>query len=59
MPQIPILGGAGFMEYYVQRRGNEAVFAYSVMSACLAAVIGLTLLVRQLAVTRERMLYAE
>lgn len=53
------IGGAGFMEYYVQRRGNEAVFAYSVMSACLVAVIGLTLLVRQLAVTRERMLYAE
>ena len=56
---IFFIGGAGFMEYYVQRRGNEAVFAYSVMSACLVAVIGLTLLVRQLAVTRERMLYAE
>nr|MBQ8244245.1 prolipoprotein diacylglyceryl transferase [Oscillospiraceae bacterium] len=48
------IGGAGFMEYYVQRRGNEAVFAYSVMSGCLAAVIALTLLVRHLAVTRER-----
>ena len=43
------VGGAGFMEYYVQRRGNEAVFAYSVMSGCLLAVIGLTLLVRRLA----------
>ena len=50
------IGGAGFMEYYVQRRGNEAVFAYSVMSACLAAVIGLTLLIRMLAVSRERMM---
>lgn len=48
------IGGAGFMEYYVQRRGNEAVFAYSVMSGCLAAVIGLTLLVRHLAVRKER-----
>ena len=48
------IGGAGFMEYYVKRRGNEAVFAYSVMSACLAAVIGLTLLVRHLAVSQER-----
>ena len=48
------IGGAGFMEYYVQRRGNEAVFAYSVMSGCLAAVIVLTLLVRLLAVTKER-----
>ncbi len=50
------IGGAGFMEYYVQRRGNEAAFAYSVMSACLAAVIGLTLLIRMLAVSRERMM---
>ena len=36
------VGVAGFMEYYVQRRGNEAVFAYSVMSGCLAVVILLT-----------------
>lgn len=48
------IGGAGFMEYYVQRRGNEAAFAYSVMSGCLAVVIALTLLIRALAVTRER-----
>lgn len=48
------IGGAGYMEYYVQRRGNEAVFAYSVMSGCLAAVIALTLLVRYLAVSKER-----
>lgn len=47
------IGGAGFMEYYVQRRGNEAVFAYSVMTACLAVVIMLTLLVRSLAVREE------
>ena len=50
------VGGAGFMEYYVQRRGNEAVFAYSVMSLCLAVIIGLTLLIRMLAVSRERMM---
>ena len=48
------IGGAGFMEYYVQRRGNEALFAYSVMSACLLAVIGPTLLIRNLAVSREK-----
>ena len=48
------IGGGGFMEYYVQRRGNEAVFAYSVMSGCLAVVIALTLLIRYLAVRRER-----
>ena len=48
------IGGAGFMEYYVQRRGNEAVFAYSVMTGCLAVVIVLTLLVRLLGMTRKR-----
>lgn len=48
------IGGAGFMEYYVQRHGNEAVFAYSVMSGCLGLVILLTLLIRALAVTVER-----
>lgn len=38
--------GAGFMEYYVQRRGNEALLAYSVMSLCLAAGIGVTMIFR-------------
>lgn len=48
------IAGAGYMEYYVQRRGNEALFAYSVMSGCLLCVIFLTLLIRQLAVSVER-----
>lgn len=48
------IGGAGFMEYYVQRRGDEAVFAYSVMSLCLCVVIALTLLVRRLAAVPQR-----
>ena len=47
------IGCGGFMEYYVQRRGNEAAFAYSVMSGCLAGVIVLTLLIRSLAVKKE------
>ena len=42
------VGAAGYMEYYVQRRGNEAVFAYSVMSACLLAVVALALVIRSL-----------
>ena len=42
------------MEYYVQRRGNEALFAYSVMSGCLLFVIFLTLLIRFLAVRVEK-----
>lgn len=29
------IGGAGYMEYYVQRHPDEAKFAYSVMSGCL------------------------
>ena len=56
---IPIAAGigcGGFMEYYVQRRGNEAAFAYSVMSSCLIGVILLTLLIRYLAEKKERKL---
>ena len=54
LPTAACVGCAGFMEYYVQRRGNEAVFAYSVMSGCLAGIVILTLLIRYLAVTAER-----
>ncbi len=43
-----LLGLAGYMEYYVQRHGNEAVLAYSVMGGCLAAVTVLGLTVRLL-----------
>ena len=51
------LTGAGYMEYYVQRRGNEALFAYSVMSACLLAASVLTLFMRALAVRVEKRYY--
>ena len=34
--------------------GYEALFAYSVMSVCLIAVVTLTILIRYLAVTKER-----
>lgn len=33
------IGCAGYMEYYVQRHGNEALFAYSVMSVSLCFVV--------------------
>lgn len=39
-------GLAGYMEYYVQRHGNQAVFAYSVMSGALIDILLLTLLIR-------------
>lgn len=31
------LGATGYMEYYVQRHGNEFLLAYSVMAMCLTA----------------------
>ena len=34
-----LLGGAAYMEYYVQRHGGEAAFAYTVMSVCLAVSV--------------------
>ena len=49
-----LIGGAGYMEYHVQRHGNEALFAYSVMGSCLAAVVVLTLVIRAIAVYNER-----
>ena len=38
-----LIGGAGYMEYHVQRHGSEAAFAYSVMSACLLVYAGIVL----------------
>ena len=48
------IGGAAFMEYYVQRHGDLALFCYSVMGACLTAAVVLTCAIRLLAVSRER-----
>ena len=41
---LGMMGLAGYMEYYVQRHGNEAAFAYSIMSASLLLVILLVLI---------------
>ncbi len=49
-----MVGGAGFMEYWVQRHGDQALFSWSVMSACLIGLVILTCVIRLLAVTRER-----
>lgn len=49
-----LLGGAGFMEYYVQRHGDLAVFSYSVMSVCLIFIVALALLTRALGETTQR-----
>lgn len=41
-----LMGLAGYMEYYVQRHGNEALFAYSLMSSSLILVVLITLVIR-------------
>ena len=41
-----LLGCAGYMEYYVQRHGGQALMAYSVMSAGLGIFVALTLWIR-------------
>lgn len=47
------LGGGGFMEYYVQRHGDQALFAYSLMAAFLTGIVLFTLLLRLLAIQAE------
>ena len=51
---VALVGGAGFMEYWVQRHGNIPLFCYSIMSACLVGIVTLICVVRLLAVTEER-----
>ena len=48
------VGGGGFMEYYVQRHGDQALFAYSVMAVCLTAIVLITLQVWKTAVKAEK-----
>ena len=37
---VPCLfGGAGYMEYFVQRHGKLAATGYSIMGACLAGIV--------------------
>lgn len=43
------LGGAGFMEYYVQRHGSAALLSYTVMGLCLTVVVGIGLKLRRMA----------
>lgn len=53
IPMAALLGVGGYMEYHVQRHGDQALFAYSFMSLCLILVIGLTLVIRRFAVEKE------
>ena len=40
-----LIGCAGYMEYHVQRHGDQALFAYSVMGGCLVVLVALVLTV--------------
>ena len=43
-----MMGVAGYMEYYVQRHGNEAMFAYSLMAFGLVVIVLVALIIRGL-----------
>lgn len=45
---LGMMGVAGYMEYYVQRHGNEAMFAYSLMAFALVVIVLVTLIIRGL-----------
>ena len=53
VPYVALMGTAAFMEYWVQRHGDQALFSYSVMSGCLLGSVLVTVLIRFIAVKRE------
>lgn len=48
--ELATLGGAGYMEYYVQRHGDRAAIAYSIMGTCLVGTMLLVILVCRLGI---------
>lgn len=50
---LALMGGAGYMEYYVQRHGDQAAYAYKNMAICLACIVLITLVIRAIAVSAE------
>lgn len=52
--ELATLGGAGYMEYYVQRHGDQATTAYSIMAACLIGTVLLSALIRRLSLPAPR-----
>ena len=50
---LALMGGAGYMEYYVQRHGDQAAFAYKNMGICLAGIVLVSLIIRAIAVSAE------
>lgn len=56
LPIAAFLGVAAYMEYHVQRHGDQALYAYGVMSSCLVFAVVLTLIIRYFAARQERKL---
>ena len=54
IPALALLGGAGYMEYFVQRHGDQAAFSYTIMSICLASYVLLTLAIRWIGARLQR-----
>lgn len=50
---VGLLTCAGIMEYFVQRRSNDAAFYYNFMSISLISVIAVTVVIRYLAARAE------
>ena len=50
---LALMGGGGYMEYYVQRHGDQAAFAYRNMGICLVGIVLITLVIRAIAVSAE------
>ena len=51
---LGLMGAAGYMEYYVQRHGTEAVFAYSVMGTALVIIVALSLVIYRMGLGKKR-----
>ena len=48
-----LFGGTGYMEYFVQRHGRLAFFAYSVMEHCLVGILFLGILLWRLSLKKQ------
>lgn len=44
LAMLALLGGAGYLEYFVQRHGDRALFSYSIMSVCLGSIAALAVM---------------
>lgn len=54
-----LLGYGGYMEYHVQRHGDQALFAYGVMSACLIGLVAVILMIHRMAEKKEETAYSQ